>query len=193
MNMMERHNLFVTPIWFKKLNLDLNLIKDWCLELKNNRFPNRTLSNVGGWQSVNINLNNYSELESLKEALDTAIDEMCITIHPELCCRLDNVWININEQGNYNNTHVHPVTAFAGTFYVQTPPDSGNIVLFSESQKNHYPFNGLGSGLFHEQVSIIPEENSLIIFPSWIEHAVEVSNSPLPRISISFNLVQIMP
>lgn len=191
--MTELHTLFLTPIWFKKLNLDLELIKKFCLDLKNDEFPNRVLSNAGGWQSVNINLNNYTELETFKEVLDIAIDEMSLTIHPEFRCRLDNVWININEKGNYNNTHVHPITAFAGTFYVQTPPDSGNIVLFSETQKKHYPFNSLGSGLFHEQVSITPEENSLVIFPSWIEHSVEPSNSDLPRISISFNLVQIMP
>ena len=190
---MQIERLFVTPFWTKRLNLNLEPIKNLCLEFKNNEFPNRLLSNVGGWQSVNINLNNYDEFEELKEELDIALDELAQTIHPKFRCRLDNVWINVNEKGHYNSRHVHPSTALAGTFYVQTPPESGNIVFFSESQGKHYPFEGFDSDLFHGRVYAAPEENALIIFPSWIEHSVETSKSPIPRISISFNIAQIKP
>lgn len=191
MNMMRMTQLFSTPVWTKELNIDLDPVKKLCLELKENDFPNRVLSNVGGWQSNNINLNNYDELKELKEELDIALEDLSITIHPNFRCRLDNAWININEKGHHNSRHVHPVTAIAGTFYVQTTPDAGAIVFYKETEQRHYPFNSFNSPMFATEINLEPQNNLLVLFPSWVDHWVNPSESDIPRISISFNICQI--
>ena len=47
---------------------------------------------------------------------------------------------------------------------------------------------------FHDEKNyeeIYPQENMMLMFPSWLEHSVEPSKSKEERISISFNIFDI--
>ena len=42
-----------------------------------------------------------------------------------------------------------------------------------------------------EYEEIIPQENMMIMFPSWLEHDVQMNKTDIERISISFNIIDI--
>ena len=188
---MEIEKWFHTPIWVDNLNFDTEKVAKKCLQLRESGYPSRKFSNIGGYQSCNINLTEHYEFLDIANLLDLKINELKDSINPNLIFRLSNAWININEKGCGNGKHVHPSSVFSGTIYVQTDDDTGDIVFFNDhSPIKHYPFQHWGSDMFHDTVSYKPKNGMIILFPSWIPHSVQNSKSDIPRISISFNLLQ---
>ena len=97
-------------------------------------------------------------------------------------------WVNVNGYGNTNACHDHydrtppagPV-GISGVFYISIPkPGMGNITFYNDAP----PYM---KELHSKSMSIEPKENTLILFPSWLEHSVSQSKSDEPRISMSFN------
>jgi uncharacterized protein (TIGR02466 family) len=188
---MNREDWFVTPIWVDQVELDYQAVANFCLQLKQSSFPNRILSNIGGWQSDDINLNDYSELTVIKSIIDQRIIGISEEISPSLRLELDNAWININGYGDRNMPHVHPVTAMSGTLYIQVDDSTGKIIFHNDQYTlKHYPFIVEDSPLFFRNVFYTPKRGMMIIFPAWIPHEVESNKSSLTRISISFNIRQ---
>lgn len=188
---MDRQDWFVTPIWFDQVEFDHQAVANFCLQLKKTSFPNRVLSNVGGWQSQNIDLDTYPELSIVREILDKKILEVSRDISPDLKLCLDNVWININSYGDRNMPHVHPVAAFSGTLYVLVDDSTGKIIFHNDhDMMKHYPLVIQDSPLFYKNVFYTPKRGMILIFPAWVTHEVESNRSSLTRISISFNIKQ---
>jgi uncharacterized protein (TIGR02466 family) len=188
---MQREHWFLTPIWYDYTEFDFNEVSRKCLRLRASNYPNRVLSNDGGWQSCDVNLAEHSELLIVKHILEKKISEISRDIDPNLVLELDNVWININDPGNSNKTHVHPASAFSGTIYISVNDDSGKIIFYNDmTPQRHYPFVCDKFPLFSKQVMYIPKNGMIVIFPSWISHNVEKNMSNTHRISISFNVQQ---
>ncbi len=188
---MQKENWFCTPIWFDNLDFDINIVARKCLQLKEEGYANRVLSNVGGWQSINIHLDQFSEFQVIKEIINRKLIDLQGYINSSYPLMLDNIWININERGDYNNIHVHPVSAFSGTIYIQTDDRTGKIRFFNDFyMPKHYPVKLDNSDLFYQNVTYTPKNGMIIIFPSWIPHEVTSSDSDIPRISMSFNIRQ---
>ena len=190
---MQVEKWFSTPIWFDYFNFDTAAVAKTCLKLRDDHYENRVISNVGGWQSSNLNLEDHDELQVVSEILTVGLSEFSSAIHPEFNIELKNVWININERGNSNKRHVHPMSTFSGTLYIQVDEKTGNIVFYDNyTPYDHYPIlMPSDSEYFPERVTYYPTNGMLLIFPSWVPHLVEPSNSDLTRISISFNVQQI--
>ena len=185
--------VFKVPIYKQKLKLDLKTIETFCTDLSL-KDKGKTISNAGGWQSNNLNLN--KKIPNLKELL---VD---ITKHGDIFVnnlklkdkiKIYSFWININEYKDYNITHKHPGALISGVYYVKTPKDCGNIIFEhpSESFQSEWrmtpsDYNNYNSGTWW----LPSEENNLYLFPSWLKHRVEPNlNKNENRISISFNLV----
>jgi uncharacterized protein (TIGR02466 family) len=191
--------MFPQPLSVETLTLDVNQIASFCYKLKDNTNVEIKKSNRGGWQSddVDIKLIENIEFTKLLDEIRIGINKVSsnIGIVPEL--DIHNLWININQYGNYNDPHFHHGSILSGTFYVKTPENCGNINFenpiaplmesylhywhFKENEINYFPW--LASNL------IFPcKENTMVIFPSWIEHSVDRNlNVNEDRISISFN------
>lgn len=188
---MNLEQWFATPIWYEYTDLDVEPIKQKCLQLREDKFENRVLSNSGGWQSTDINLLDFPEFHDLHALIIRKINEASVQIHPDFRATLDNVWININELGSWNKKHFHPNATLAGTVYINTDDKTGNIVFYDHTLRNHYPMKQVGSPLFSDDVVYTPKNGMIVLFPAWLEHEVQISASHLPRISISFNIRQI--
>ncbi len=188
---MIRENWFCTPIWFEQLNFDTVAVARKCLQLREEGHTNRVLSNVGGWQSTDITLAEHSEFHVIDDILCEKIDEFAESIGSDLFFRLDNIWININERGDYNGRHVHPVSSFSGTIYIQTDDNTGKIRFYNDYwMPKHYPVKLDNTNLFCQHVNYTPRDGMIIIFPSWVPHEVLPSESDMTRISMSFNIRQ---
>lgn len=101
-------------------------------------------------------------------------------------------WAIINHSRQCMNCeHVHS-EVFSGVFYLQIPEESGKLIVRNQainlmwkgcdltSEKNQ--FTG-------ETVRFEPVEGNIIVFPSYLPHAVETNNHDDERISISFNII----
>jgi uncharacterized protein (TIGR02466 family) len=189
---MNLETWFQVPVWFNDItDLDLDIVKNKCLELMNSGFENVVLSNRGGWQSRSIKLEEFAEFSALSESINNNLLKLSEQINPDFKCVIDNTWININFRGNYNARHHHYQAALSGCIYIDVQENSGNIHFMRGGLQSHYPFNGFNSSLFHEYVEYQPKNGRLLIFPAWLEHEVAPNNSDVPRISIAFNVKQI--
>jgi hypothetical protein len=130
------------------------------------------LSNVGGWQSEPDFMDwQVPELESLRQWIHQAFGAI---MGRELGTAefksryVVTGWANINEYGDYNRTHIHPNHHWSGVYYV----DVGK-------------FPGVtATGTW----TLLPEPGLMLMFPSWLRHAVLPYYGESSRITIAFNI-----
>jgi uncharacterized protein (TIGR02466 family) len=160
-------------------------------------------SNLGGWQSS-------ADFEAwggpaAKRLLDAA---------RELATRLTsdragkalrvawkaNAWANVNRKGHGNEFHTHPGCFWSGTYYVddggvgQDPALGGEFEM--QDPRGVAPamyapllaFAVPGGQSVGASELIYPKAGQMVLFPSWLSHAVRPYLGERARISIAFNL-----
>jgi uncharacterized protein (TIGR02466 family) len=185
--------LFGIPVIGYDLNLDNSSLISYSYKLKEKN-TGRYISNEGGWQSNNLNVQD-SELQPLFKNLKDPIlsfAEYC-GFKKNLTYKLNNVWININGYKDYNNTHIHPGCLFSVVYYVKTPKNCGELMFSNPSVQILYDWKEE----FMEKLnnmncfkwSLPVKEGKLYIFPSWVWHYVKPNlNKNEDRISMAFNV-----
>ncbi len=185
--------LWATPLYhtiledFKihptKINFNEDLI-NYANKLKK-KDRGRMKSNRGGWQSElmdtkeNIFLPLLQRIDEVVKNLNLGVVE---TFIPQL-------WISINERNDHNIIHQHGGRfAISGTYYVKTPQDCGRIVF-----RDPRP-SAIGNAFFNQtfdksefRIANV-QEGLLMLWPSFLDHFVEPSNTDEQRITISFDL-----
>ena len=181
MNTIEKISLFETPVWASKLNLNVNEILKDVLEFSNST-ENKQRSNVGGFQGDDYF--NQELFEAIGECLPRREEKPLTTF------RIHS-WVNINKSGDYNERHTHTNTNIflCGVYYLKVPKNSGDIKFYdprgawmADMPDHRYFYDSYQYGL------VTPEENTVIFFPSWLEHDVDLNKSKEDRISIAFNI-----
>lgn len=108
-------------------------------------------------------------------------------------------WANINRKGHANEFHTHPGCFWSGTYYV----DDGGV---GENQELGGAFEmqdprGVAPAMYAPLLAfsmpggqsagaselIYPKAGQMILFPSWLHHAVRPYHGDRTRISIAFN------
>jgi uncharacterized protein (TIGR02466 family) len=79
----------------------------------------------------------------------------------------------------------------SGVFYIQTPKNCGNISFERWDDSQYYLPEDLETrNIFTgSAINIEAEKGRLILFPSWLLHQVEPSQTEEDRISMSFNYI----
>jgi len=186
------HEIFRVPIYETQLNLDSKKLLTICTKFSENH-ESREKSNFGGYQAVFTSQHN--EVKQLMNDIQAHAQGFSETFlgNKELVWGEDNMWLNINGYRHCNQSHNHPIADISGCYYVKTPKNSGNIVF------QHPVTDVLGYYLHQKEMefntynsmtwSFTPIENTLYLFPSWLNHAVTPNNNEKEeRISIAFNL-----
>ena len=141
-------------------------------------------SNRGGWQSE-IQKPEGEFLPLVKE-----ITEMCKNLNLGIQeVFIPQLWVNVNKKGDWNIIHQHGSYNLSGTYYVKVPKDSGRIVFRDPRPaaiSNVFMNNRFDKGEF-KNVNIV--EGLLMIWPSYLDHFVEPSQTDEERISISFDIM----
>jgi len=187
--------IFSDFFYKENLNIDIKFLETYLKEVMDVD-EGRTVSNYGGYQSNNLDNNEYTFplLEKVSENIQKVSNIIGIK---KQGLKLHNFWLNINSKKDFNLPHVHPQSIISGVFYIKSPPNCGNLMLKNRNadlvksyfdywhlkEETDYAMNEITS----QSWRIVPEENHLIIFPSWVEHYVEPNESDQERISISFN------
>jgi uncharacterized protein (TIGR02466 family) len=187
---MQLEMWFPQPIWFKDYETDFSEALAYIEELKKTN-PGRQLSNIGGWQSEDVDIKDIKELAEpfniiLSGAKYVAQD---LQQYGFSKLRLSNAWINVNKGTDYNKEHVHPLSTFSGCLYLKASSAAGAIEFIRPDNMLLYPRTNSKTGMFYPTVNYKPVAGKLLIFPSWLPHMALPSKDDEERINIAFNFI----
>lgn len=185
-------NLFPTPIY--KVKLDDKILKQWkdiYKDLKNkDKFQYKE-----GWNSHKLsdvtfreNLIERYAFYEFQKAVEEHIEQYLLQMnfHKPSYFRFVECWMTEYSKGDYAHMHTHLPGDISGVFYVKQPKDEGggDIFFLNPNQMvNTFTYRQLGDRHFYT-----PEEGTLILFPSWLNHGVTPNRTDSERVSVAFNI-----
>jgi len=185
----KENQLFSTPVW----SVENSIADDTLAKLieyayaATEQWPLDTpVSKRHGRNSQPINFNN----PLLTEILYNSLQAVKSVYEPVVELSLEKYWININPPGSYNVRHTHPRTVLACTLYLQTPVDSGDLVLYNMNPAQVFSAYSFKSAQYnYTEFRVTPRPGLFVAFPGWLDHSVDENQSTQDRISISMNIV----
>ncbi len=193
---MSKPNLFFsTPVWTFQINNYENVNEEMYNYIKSEQKKDGrgiTKSNIKGWHSKDFRLET-KEPQNFINLILPSIEQVMIDMNWEKQkqkIRISNMWAIINTGGSANTRHQHGNSTISGAYYVRAPKNSGDIVFYDPRPAPVYTYpNALSPNLLNAQINgISPNEGSLVLFPSYLDHSVNENLSNDERIVISFNL-----
>jgi len=190
--MLHKEFWFPTQIYIKEFNLDNNQLTNDIVNWSK-QDPGLSKTNVNGWHSKS-DMHQKPEYKALVDQLFQMQQEIykedCLADQPVL----GNMWANINPPGGFNRPHIHPNSLWSGVYYVKTPKDCGHLKLEDPKTRAEMVMpkrtqDQLPQYLWRE-VHYEPIAGRCIMFPSWLNHTVDLNRSNDIRISVSFNFLQ---
>jgi uncharacterized protein (TIGR02466 family) len=103
---------------------------------------------------------------------------------------LDSLWINILEPGGQHSAHIHPNSVVSGTYYVALPKGAAGITFEDPrlAQMMAAPRRRADARPENRTFAeLVPEPGTVLLWESFLRHAVPVTRGRGERISISFN------
>lgn len=197
LNTMGLHRLFSTPVWQfecpSEFKGEISKITPILLGLRDLQ-SDQGKSVRNGWR-----LNNPLKIKGL-EPIDAYLNKLCGSVLHATGMPLDrpyslSSWTNLHDQHGYNALHHHGSALFSGVLYLSTPPGSGELRLRDPRPALGYitrpdPPAGQNAHFYPSEYFVIkPSVGLSVVFPGWLEHSVESSNTGgEPRLSVAFNL-----
>ena len=191
------YNLFPVPIFqykienYQEINQEL---LNYILELQKKNKIGNTHSNRGGWHSPNFDLVNEGPpinfINKFKDFLKHIISSDMGWEYIPNKQRIVAMWAIINKKNSFNVMHNHQNCYLSASYYVRKPEDSGDITFFDPKEAKTYRFPKIEKYTEYSAgtVTIKPEEGDLLIFPSYLYHAVGENLSDDNRVVVSFNI-----
>ena len=181
-------NLFPTPVWKKDSWRELTIDEEHFFTRMKSK---EKQVNKGNSHTRENYVLNAPEMTNLKKDLTNAVNsyfqEVWQPIY-DVKVYITISWINYTEVGQFHHEHIHANSIVSGVYYIDT--DDSDKIFFNNPQPlwstlrvepREYNIWNCGS-------SWLPTpKNSLILFPSKLEHYVRESTNPNTRISLSFN------
>jgi uncharacterized protein (TIGR02466 family) len=130
---------------------------------------------------------------ALERAVDRHVARFANSLALDLTGReltMTDCWVNIMPRGTTHGLHLHPLATISGTYYVKTPRGCPGLKLEDprlERMMAAPPRRARAARENRPWVELPAEAGSLLLFESWLRHAVPANLTPGERISISFN------
>ena len=192
-------SLFATPllehVWSDGLALNTAL-RDAILA-QASRDVGKTRTNLGGWHSEPGTLDFCGPAgERLIGYMRAMTQEATSRVYAQYDTVLEplnwvlSAWANVNRKGDSNTMHTHPGATWSGVYYVDdgqsSPDEEATAIVLSDP-------NPTRTGTFFPDITgtafqIRPRPGLMILFPSYLPHAVPPHRGDRPRISIAFNV-----
>ena len=161
------------PVFTTFLNVslsELNSIKETIQEYSNKFKPiNSNQTYLTAWRS----LYNTHEFVDYFDSINSKIIKKCDEILNDYYkiknkLFLENMWVSVYEKGDLPKEHHHNPFDFSCCYYVDIEKDSSSII-------------------FSSNLEIVPENDMLILFPSYLKHKVPRTIGKRYLISMNFN------
>ena len=109
--------------------------------------------------------------------------------------QFQEAWVNVDSNERTSLPHTHPASDFICVYYPYVEQGSGNLEFINPNSAIEYIFPQSRENtiidthnLFNSKIwQVVPENNLLVIFPSWLHHYVRQGNSNTTRMSIALN------
>jgi len=177
-------NLFPTALGL--YDLDRDFTQDEIKFIKGQE----TRGNAGNTVSVNNNILDCDELESLRQFVENSVAEYFKTVYApkqDTKLRITQSWCNYTDPGQFHHKHAHPNSFISGVLYPQANKETDKIYFFKDGwQQFKTPteeFNPYNSDSWWMEAYT----GRMFIFPSHLTHMVESVKGTDTRISLSFN------
>lgn len=107
------------------------------------------------------------------------------------------VWLNVMRKGGHHNQHNHQRSVFSGTFYARVDEKMSPILFYNPTtplrSKDPEVRPQDKTAFTSETMVHVPKNNTLVIWPAWLNHEVPDMVESGPRISFSFNVDYLPP
>lgn len=149
--------------------------------------PSTEHSNLGGWQSTWDMAEWGGEAAAyLLSFVRHMADTLTVDRHgkPSPQDWRSNARANVNRSGHGNEFHTHPGCVCSAVYYVDDGGAAADPAMFRPDLVPNVP----GGAAFGASESISPQPGSVLMFPSWVSHAVRPYSGDGTRISVAINL-----
>lgn len=171
-------------------------------QVKEAHGESRTFKLSTGFHSNNLLgnplLENYFYLKLAVSRIQELVYNHCICSQTNLdfinvpgALRIQEIWVNILRNGDYNIPHNHPNNTISGNFYLNDLKNTkhqsdGSLVFIKDND-----YNDVGPWNKTEGVAktIHPKKNLGVLFRSWKKHVVMPHFSEEDRVGLAFNAV----
>jgi len=183
--------LFSTPLYYNKVNLDLNLLMSSIKELEYEFIGNGYCSKD---QKI---LENFPSIKRIVEEELKSFLRDELMIGEELSLKHTSSWVMKHLNGNHSPSHVHSNSMYSGILYLQCDDDSGKLEFVIPSMIPTWTSTTLNPEFCIKEWNIInsriwdkiPKPKEIFIFPSHLYHGVSEHKSSIERYCISFNYI----
>jgi uncharacterized protein (TIGR02466 family) len=186
---------FPTPIWHFILD-DYQQLNDTLLQeirAEQQRDPKgEKWSNILGWHSAS-DLQQRESFAKFTQMIGENTLEVASCLHWDLTkisLEIKSCWAIVNGKMASNTVHNHPNSVLSGVYYLQAPENSG-VISFADprpaAQMLLPPITEYSLWTL-PKISYKPQAGTMLLFPSWLLHGVEMNMSEELRISLSFNI-----
>lgn len=186
--------MFPTLVWKIVLKAQVREIIDAKIlaTLESLRRDLPTLEAYQGWQSEQtLHLRNeFQDLVSCVSNKATKSILQFLRIDQE-GFEITGCWATVLAKGAFHNAHSHPNNFLSGVYYVRTQPGA-DTTNFHDPRRQTYVIRPPVVELTAEntdQVVVRVTNGTLLMFPSYLEHSVDINMSAEERISVSFNVM----
>ena len=189
----EAEVLRVFPTFVWKAQLKPAIHRDLNAEIlrKLDAVMPRDLAAGTGWQS-GYGLHTTDEFRPLISCIGRAIEQVLDFLRiPSRTFELTGCWANVNCPGVTHTMHAHPNNFLSGVYYVQVQEGADTINFHDPRPQTAIirpPVTEL-TAYNTDQVVVTVGNGTLLLFPAWLPHSVDVNRSGRQRISISFNVM----
>lgn len=180
---------FPTPIYIDCLPQSVMLDCQNEIEAAIDHYKEEDLTNPWG-DTVYTSFKYNQEVNFLKKTpiLQTQIEKhlqnFINALQLNYTAEIKESWFNISLQDHYQHFHIHDTFDFSGVYYHKTNENDGDIVFANPSLASR--MSKLTSKVFGMN-KISPKAGRLLIFPSFLQHAVYQNITNHARISVTFN------
>lgn len=196
---LERLDIFSTPIFYKKLSIEVTPILKLALALQREDPNGVVKSNTGGWQSRDFSISEHTEVfDPFVPEIHNYFEQIKkeFGLHDFAKIKMGNCWFNINDSKDSNDLHTHPNSFISGTIYLQTEKTHGKFVAYKSFMERDMLINQLGhykaktTETNCSAFELEPLAGYILLFPSTMIHGVNTGGeTTMQRISLAFNTV----
>ena len=187
--MIEAHisAIFPTPIYKAKLDRkfteqELRFVEDMKTKL---------VQNMGNKHSANTYVLNDPSFTTLKKEIDLFLEDYFfkILLTPQtISPYITQSWINYTETNEYHHAHSHSNSYLSGVLYINADKAHDKIT-FSHNRYDQIKLALIASNAFNSDNWSYPVgSGDIVIFPSRLNHLVDVKKGKNTRVSLSFNV-----
>jgi len=191
--------IFPTPIYTVECDIDISSAVDF-LNKPHDLIPNNFASQYGN-KSIDDYILDNPECKLLKEFIVSHIEKYAGDI---LAWEFENFqitqsWITIKEPNESHGAHYHPNSMISAVFFFQEDDSDTESLKFLRPAIMSQLMNQFAPEVSPEKMKhtefpwnewyVPPKKNSLVIFPSWLSHGVDINKSLVARKTLAVNSI----